>query len=148
MLWESGEESGGGDPVFCWLDGSCIYTGISVIVILCCGFSWHHLGALCGNMIGRQHQIFGGNCGCSHDRWYYPRGCNQNTMDTRIAVSLTRTAIEALRDVPPVVSPSDVPLASILTSRMLRLARGYKRLVKKRRRDARRNRGLNIIHLR
>ena len=105
MVYKEGsEESGGGDPLPKWLDNSCVYRVICQCNLVG-GWSWHHLGALCSNILSRQHQVFGRNCGCSQDQWYYPHGCDQNTMNTAIAVKLVRVVIEVLRDVPPVVPP-------------------------------------------
>ena len=67
-------------------------------------------------------------------------------MNTDIAVNSARAVIKVLRDVPPVVPPGDAPLASVLISRNLKLARGYKRYVAQRRRGARRKGWLHTIH--
>ena len=67
-------------------------------------------------------------------------------MNTAIAIKLARAAIEVLRHVPPVVPPSDAPLASVLTSRKLKLSRGFRRLITQRIRNAYRN--LARLHVR
>ena len=98
---ERDEATGGGDPVFVWFEESCVYTDFCQCHFLG-GRSWHHLGAFCCNIVSRRHQ-FVGHCDCTRDQWYYPHGCNRNTMDVDIAIKLARVAIDVLGDVPPVV---------------------------------------------
>lgn len=68
-------------------------------------------------------------------------------MNEKIVVSLFRIATEVLRDVPPFVPSRGAPLASVLTSRKLRLEQEYKRIITQRGRDARRNARLHVIQL-
>ena len=67
-------------------------------------------------------------------------------MNQDIADRLARAAIMVIGDVPPSV-PSSAPLASVFTSCGLKPKQEDKRYVAQRRRDARRNGHVHVIHV-
>lgn len=68
-------------------------------------------------------------------------------MNQSIAVKLARAAIELLGDVPPSVPLSDAPLAFVRISSKPKPKQEYKTYIAQRRRDARRNGQVHMIHL-
>ena len=106
------------DPVPSWLTRECVCKDFCQChVVGPHPHDWHHLGALCSNVVSRRHQLFERRCGCSEVEWQFPSGCIKNTKTLEIATRLSRIAIHVLTDVPPSVPQRGEPSVSVLTSR-------------------------------
>ena len=79
--------------------------------------NWHHPDALRSNTTSRRHLFFNHNCDYFRVEVSYPTGCNTDITNTKPAAQLARIVIQILDDIPPSLSTSNIPLASVLRSR-------------------------------
>lgn len=118
---EGGGSTGDGDFVPACLAGVCVHKDLCQCDVVGLRHQgWHHVGALCSNVVSRRHQFFERKFGCSQVKFPFLSGCNANIRNIVVAIEFFRVVMHILIDVPPSLPQRGAPLASVFVSRELK----------------------------